>query len=145
MTAGSTTLAAIAGQQTDAGCPKISNDGQVSPTSPALEHEQMLGAQTSARVSVADHEGDYGKVKAKRFKALAVKRALGTANADENREFAELQRARRSAESSFRSEDVIAEHRRRQMFIEFIATLTRHVHFFHSSDQARIKALAEMH
>lgn len=80
---------------------------------------------------------------ARRFKALAMKRAAETATAEEEQEFCQLQLRRRLFESKASSDDILNEWQRRRFVSQLIDVLSRNVTFFRPEDQQRIRSLAE--
>ena len=63
---------------------------------------------------------------AKRFKELVVKRARRTATKEEQREFSNLQNARRRFENPMSSDEILAERRRNQMLNDLIKFFDKH-------------------
>ena len=79
----------------------------------------------------------------KRFKALAICRALGKATAEEHQEFKRLQKRRRIAEDNSSSDEILAECTRRRFYNEMLEVLTRNVRFLQPEDQKKIGSLRE--
>jgi hypothetical protein len=106
-----------------------------------LRRGETDGTRLSIRISpdIAPWAGS----DAKRFKALAMKRATESATAEEEQEFRQLQIRRRLFESKASSDDVLNEWQRRRFISQLIDVISRNVTFFRSEDQQRIRALAE--
>lgn len=106
-----------------------------------LHRGETDGTRLSIRIS--PDFAPWTAADARRFKALAMKRAAETATAEEKQEFHQLQVRRRLFESKASSDDVLNEWQRRRFVSQLIDVLSRNVTFFRSEDQQRIRALAE--
>jgi hypothetical protein len=120
-------------------------EAEVAETANPSLGDELIGDEAYQKVSLTVEAPRFEKKDQKRFKDLAIKRALGTATAEDNSEFAQLQRARRSFDESGDADAVIAEYRRRQMIIDVVEVLNRHVSFFKTEDQERIRTLGQTH
>lgn len=98
----------------------------------------------SARVSITveTEPAKWTKVDARRFRELATRRALGTADESDHQEFQRLQRRRRFTKLASPNE-VMAEWRRRRFVSEVLDVLARNVRFIKTEDQTRLRSLRE--
>lgn len=149
ITAGSVALASIRGAQLPADDPSkfqsSVRDASVADSRGAVQREELAGAESYQKVALVIEAPKFEKKEQKRFKEIALKRALGTVSVDENAEFLNLQQSRRRAEVSFDADGVLAEYRRRQLIIDVVELLNRHVSFFKAEDQERIRAFGNPH
>lgn len=82
----------------------------------AIRGEQVEDeGSLSVTFSVQETKKSWDKKDAKRFKELAIKRALGTATAEDQKEFLFLQNARREHEIQLSEEQILSEYRRANM------------------------------
>ncbi len=114
----------------------------VESVSPSVTVEALAGESRFVITPPRTVEG-FGKKNEKRFRDLAAKRALGTATEEEEQEFRDLQRDRRSVVQERSSESILAEYRRRQMLLETVNFLSRHVRFLRPEDQARLRSISK--
>ena len=149
ITAGSVALASISGAQLPADDPSkfqsSVRDASVADSRGAVQREELAGTESYQKVALVIEAPKFEKKEQKRFKEIALKRALGTVSVDENAEFLNLQQSRRRAEVSFDADGVLAEYRRRQLIIDVVELLNRHVSFFKAEDQERIRAFGNPH
>ncbi len=93
--------------------------------------------QSSSVVVVSVEKTAWEKRDVRRFKQLAVKRALGTVTEEEQEEFFMLQEARRRLESPLTSDQILAELRRERLMKDLEDFLGKHAPFFQRPHQAK--------
>ena len=144
LSVGSALIAGV-GLSSGATAPLPVNDAEVTVTA-RMQDACLLSDQVAVSTYIPrignEIPSEWARSDARRFRALAAKRALGTATQEENKEFASLQRQRRAAEQVSTSE-LMFEWNRRKFISELIDLISRHVSFFKAEDQARFGALRE--
>lgn len=125
-------------------------------SSPMFETRDVVGTISSVPVSRFKAENSTGDVltiklkdalaepltptDVKKFRSLAVRRALQKATPQENDEFEQLQQRRRTEESSS-TEEILAECSRRRFYSEMMEVLTRNVRILHPEDQKKLATI----
>lgn len=90
--------------------------------------------------SFPNEKTSWTKSDERRFVHLAALRASGEASEDENAEFAQLQRLRRTLANPMSPEEVMAEWNRRRFLSDLMNVLSKHAEFLRPEDQQRFRA-----
>ena len=117
---------------------QIEGDIEFAETPAAGLQAETISDNYRAVVFVDDSPVEFLKKDANRFKELAAKRALLEATPEETEEFAKLQTRRRKYNAVVSGDQVLAEYQRRQMMIDALRFLSKHVQFLDPEDQKRL-------
>lgn len=117
---------------------RIEGDIEFAETPGAGLQADIISDDYRAVVFVDDQPTEFGKKDANRFKQLAAKRALLEATPEETEEFAKLQSRRRKYSETVSGDQVLAEYQRRQMMMDAVRFLSKHVQFLDPEDQKKL-------
>lgn len=110
-----------------------------------LDLQQASDLRSSFTVTLPVTKDVWDKKDAKRFKALAVKRAVGESSNEEDSEFLWLQEARRRLDTTSTAEQILADIKRAQMLEDLHDFFEKHSVFHSRSNQKRSRPQRQTH